>query len=81
MGQEPLNEVPGQNTMAALTHAKMVELLGTPMIPGTEKEKAVLCIRIGELVALNGEEWVRRNRDRLLDQWSLVVDKGLIDSE
>ena len=59
--------------MEALTPDKLAELLGTRQIPGSDKERAVLCIRIGELVALNGEKWVRQNQKRLLDEWSVVV--------
>ena len=66
--------------MDALTHDKLTELLGTQQIPGSEKEQAVLRIRIGELASLNGEKWVRQNQKRLLDQWTLVVENGLIAS-
>ena len=64
--------------MASSMYEKVVELLGTRDLPGTDKEREVLCIRIGELVNLNGERWVRQNRKRLLDEWSLVVNKGII---
>lgn len=64
--------------MDALTHDKLTELLGTSEIPGSSKEQAILRIRIGELVALNGEKWVRQNQKRLLDQWIQVVENGLI---
>jgi len=59
--------------MEALTPDKLAELLGTRKIPGSDKERAALRIRIGELVALNGEKWVRQNQKRLLDEWSMVV--------
>ena len=64
--------------MEALTLDKLIDLLGTDQIPGTAKERAVLCVRIGELVAMNGEKWVRQNRDRLLEEWSVVVTSGFI---
>ena len=64
--------------MEALTLDKLIDLLGTDQIPGTEKERAVLCVRIGELAAMNGEKWVRQNRDRLLEEWSVVVTNGFI---
>ena len=64
--------------MEALTLDKLIELLGTDQIPGTEKERAILCVRIGELVAMNGEKWVRQNRDRLLEEWSVVVTSKFI---
>lgn len=66
--------------MGALTVDKLMELLGTEEIPGSAKERAILCIRVGELVAINGEKWVRRNRKRLLDEWSRVVSGGYIKS-
>ena len=64
--------------MEALTLDKLIDLLGTDQIPGTEKEQAILCVRIGELVAMNGEKWVRQNRKRLLEEWSVVVTSGFI---
>ena len=64
--------------MEALTPDKLADLLGTKEIPGTGKERAVLCIRIGELLALNGEQWVRQNQKRLLDEWSVVVANNII---
>lgn len=64
--------------MDALTHDQLTALLGTQQIPGSKKEQAILRIRIGELVALNGEKWVRQNQKRLIDQWALVVENGLI---
>jgi hypothetical protein len=29
---------------------------------------------MGELLELNGEDWIRENRQMLLEQWSCVVD-------
>jgi hypothetical protein len=66
--------------MEALTLSKLMELLGTDEIPGSENERAILCVRVGELVSMNGERWVRRNRKRLLDEWSRVVAGGFIGS-
>ena len=60
--------------MAALSLEKLSELLGTTKIPGTEKELLVLCIRMGELLELNGEQWIQDNRSMLLEQWQWVVD-------
>jgi hypothetical protein len=64
--------------MKALTFEKLVDLLGTDEIPGSENERAILCVRIGELVAMNGEKWVRQNQKRLLDEWTVVVAGGFI---
>ena len=60
---------------------KVCDLLGTGQIPGSEGEKRILCIRIAELVALNGEQWVRLNKERLLKDWELVVSRGMIGPE
>ena len=64
--------------MKALTLEKLVDLLGTDEIPGTESERTILGVRIGELVAMNGEKWVRQNQKRLLDEWTVVVTGGFI---
>jgi hypothetical protein len=64
--------------MEALSLDKVCELLGTAEIPGDEKELAVLRTRIGELLELNGEDWVRENRRMLLDQWQRVVEMKTI---
>jgi hypothetical protein len=60
--------------MGALSLEKVRELLGTTEIPGNEKELQILRIRMGELLELNGEDWIRENRQMLLEQWSCVVD-------
>jgi hypothetical protein len=60
--------------MAALSLEKVCELLGTTEIPGNEKERRVLCIRMGELLELNGERWIRENCSMLREQWQRVVD-------
>jgi hypothetical protein len=59
--------------MSALSLEKVCELLGTTEIPGDRRETEVLCIRIGELLDLNGEEWIRVNRSMLMQQWQSVV--------
>jgi hypothetical protein len=60
--------------MGMLLLEKVRELLGTTAIPGNEKELQVLAIRLGELLELNGEDWIRANRRMLLDQWQRVVE-------
>lgn len=59
--------------MSALSLEKVYELLGTTEIPGERRETEVLCIRMGELLDLNGETWIRVNRRMLLEQWRSVV--------
>jgi hypothetical protein len=60
--------------MGMLLLEKVRELLGTTAIPGNEKELQVLAVRLGELLELNGEDWIRANRRMLLDQWQRVVE-------
>ena len=56
---------------------KRFELLGSEDIPGTSDELKILRQRIRELEELNGEEWVRRNRRRLLSEWEYALQLGL----
>lgn len=64
--------------MAELSLEKVFSLLGTQHIKGSEKELKILCIRIGELVESNGEEWVTESRQSLLDEWEYIVTQGII---
>ena len=48
---------------------KLYDRLGTRNIPGTESELKILAKRMEELARLNGEEWIRENCERLLQQW------------
>lgn len=59
--------------MPRLSFEDVAELLGTRAIPGNEREIAALCTRLGELLELNGESWIREHRDMLLEQWQRVV--------
>jgi len=54
------------------------KLLGTQNIPGSPEELDILCIRITELVQLNGENWIRKNRQKLIDEWYYIVRQGII---
>ena len=64
--------------MTELPLEKVFSLLGTQHIKGSDKELKMLCIRIGELVENNGEEWVRQSRQSLLDEWEYIVSQGII---
>ena len=66
--------------MAELSLEKVSDLLGTQEIPGSEHELKLLCIRIRELLEMNGEDWVLQNREKLLEQWEYVVKQKLINS-
>ena len=64
--------------MVELPLEKVGELLGTHKIPGSENELKILCVRIRELVEMNGENWVRENRKKLLDEWDYIVRQNII---
>ena len=57
---------------------KVYELLNTRQIAGNPEQLRKLCIRIGELTEINGEEWVRRHRRQLLREWEYAIERGLI---
>jgi hypothetical protein len=52
--------------------------LNTREIPGSAEELKKLCIRIRELIELNGEDWVVENRQKLIDEWRYIVRAGLM---
>jgi len=64
--------------MKLLLLETVFKLLGTQNIPGSPKELEILCIRISELVELNGEVWIRENRQKLIDEWYYIVRQGII---
>jgi hypothetical protein len=64
--------------MADISLEKVFSLLGTQHIKGSEKELKMLCLRIGELVEFNGEDWVKESRQSLLDEWEYIVTQGII---
>ena len=64
--------------MEELSLERVFELLHTREIAGSAGELKKLCIRIRELVELNGEDWVVENRQKLLDEWSYIVRAGLM---
>jgi hypothetical protein len=66
--------------MAELSLEEVKALLGKQKITGSENELKMLCVRIRELVEMNGENWVRQNREQLLKQWEYVVAHKIIAS-
>ena len=64
--------------MKPLALETVFKLLGTQNIPGSRQELKILCIRISELVELNGEAWIRENRQKLIDEWYYIVRQGII---
>ena len=64
--------------MAALPLKKIFDLLGTNDVIGSQKELKILCVRIGELVELNGENWVKENKKKIIEEWNYIVNRGMI---
>ena len=64
--------------MKPLPLETVFKLLGTQNIPGSPQELKILCIRISELAELNGQEWIRKNRQKLIDEWYYIVRQGII---
>ena len=65
--------------MMLLSLETVFKLLGTQNIQGSKKELKILCIRISELVEVNGEDWIRTHRQQLIDEWYYIVRQGIID--
>jgi len=64
--------------MTELSLDDVYDLLDSREIPGSADELKKLCIRISELLELNGKDWVVENRQYLLDEWECIVRQGLI---
>ncbi|MGD9372304.1 MAG: hypothetical protein PVF14_12860, partial [Desulfobacterales bacterium] len=64
--------------MSELSLENVFHLLRTRDIPGTADELKMLRTRIGELVELNGNEWVIQNRQTLLEEWDYIVQTKII---
>ena len=50
--------------------------LGTRDIPGEPEALERLALRVKQLAAMNGEDWVRSNRRMLLFQWQMAVQNA-----
>jgi hypothetical protein len=64
--------------MSDLSLEKVSDLLGKQEIPGSENELKILRARIQELVDMNGEDWVRQNRRKLLEEWEYIIRQKII---
>ena len=64
--------------MAELSPEKVRDILGTQEIPGSQSQLKILCVRIRELVEMNGEAWVRQNRQKLLEEWDYIIQQKII---
>ena len=63
--------------MPPITAEDLYTLLDTRHIPGTPDQLAKLATRIGELVEINGPQWVRQHRQLLLAQWQFILDQNI----
>ena len=63
--------------MHELSLEKVFDLLGNCEIPGSDNELEKLCTRIHELVEANSEDWVKKNRQKLLLEWDYIVRQGI----
>ena len=52
---------------------KVLTLLNLKQLPGSLEQRRKLIVRIGELVELNGETWVRQNSENLLREWEAIL--------
>ena len=57
---------------------KVLQILEKESVDGSPSELDVLCTRIGDLVRMNGEDWVKANRERLLREWDTIRKMKLI---
>ncbi|MDJ0804063.1 MAG: hypothetical protein QNI89_19810 [Desulfobacterales bacterium] len=57
---------------------KVLEILEKESVGGSPTELEALCTRIGDLVRMNGEDWVKANRKRLLREWDTILKMKLI---
>jgi hypothetical protein len=58
---------------------RLYAYLGTREIPGEPEALERLAIRLEELAAMNGANWVRANRQILLMQWQMALRPSLAD--
>lgn len=64
--------------MAAISEDKAIGLLGVEKIAGTAAQRQKLSLRLGELVELNGEQWVRDNKEQLIREWEYIIQQGYL---
>ena len=64
---------PVAKPMEHLTEEEIYDLLGVRCLEGNAGQRRKLLARIGELAAINGVDWIRANRDQLLEQCRQVL--------
>lgn len=62
--------------MTQLTVEQLKEILNVTHINGTTEQIRGLAIRVGELVRLNGREWVEAHAAELLAQWDMALGQA-----
>ena len=63
--------------MVRLTPGDLEELFEIYQIPGSSQELEVLAFWVSDLLKNKGEKYVKRNRRRLLRDWSSILEYGL----
>ena len=63
--------------MVRLTPSDLEELFEICHIPGSSQELEVLAFWVSDLLENKGEKYVKRNRRRLLRDWSSILEYGL----
>jgi hypothetical protein len=56
-----------------ISEQNVLTLLNLKRLPGSIEQRRKLVVRIGELVELNGETWVRQNSENLLREWEAIL--------
>ena len=52
-----------------MTLERVYDLLGTTEIPEVEEHQEFFLEAVQDMVERNGEDWMRQNKDYLLDNW------------
>jgi hypothetical protein len=63
--------------MVRLKPGDLKELFEIRQLPGTSQELEVLAFWVSDLLENKGEKYVKRNRRRLLRDWSSILEYGL----
>ena len=60
-----------------LSMERLYNLLGWDQVPGSREELKVLRAWLAELAENKGEDWIRRHRFMLRDQWRYFLKHGV----
>lgn len=70
--EEQLTEIDG---LMADRSIDLTELLGD--VKGTDEQLAYLESIVRGLIEVQGEEWIKEHRDRLLEEWDYILELGV----